>query len=191
MVIKTAPIEIQLKVAELQLECHPHAVRAWHCWRSLKRQFAPKELSPQLLQRLHESEPIDVISTAANSYKFVSGFPSVLLINGDYVKNAHLCVHSKLGLEAIERLAWDGVLKTILYNLDRKIGLASMCEAINEHMPAGLIREVFGKKTLSMPRLADMTGTTEDTIRYQLKLLLKPADRQKSILEQITEGKNA
>ena len=177
---------IRLKTDKLNLECHPSARRAWQCWSSLSHQFTPQNLPLETLILLQETEPLYVIrSSTSRKYSFFSGFSSVMIINDKLIQKATFCAYKNLSLDEIERLAWANILKTMLFDLDRNIGLGSMYEVINQHMPTGLCRKFFGRKTLSRARLADLSGAPESALRWQGEHSKESNNSNESILSKI------
>ncbi|MFK5891795.1 MAG: hypothetical protein QM504_01080 [Pseudomonadota bacterium] len=186
MANKSEPVLVKLNTDKISIECHPSALRAWQCWRNLNRQFSPQNLSPEAIKLLQDLEPLHVVGNLHNEkYSFFSGFSSAVFINNTSVKKATFCVHKRLLQEEIERLAWASVLKTMLFDLDRKVGLGSMHDVINQHMPAGLCREFFGRKILSQPRLAELSGVPVSALRWQAKQRKTPNNSNESILSRI------
>ena len=183
---KTEPVLVELNTDKLTIECHPSARRAWQCWRGLSRQFSPQNLPLETLKLLQETEPLYVLgSSTTGKFSFFSGFASVMLINDQLIQEATFCTYKRLSIDEIERLAWANVLKTMLFDLDRNIGLGSMYEVINQHMPAGLSREFFGRKTLSRPRLAELSGAPESALRWQGEQSKESNNSNESILSRI------
>ena len=186
MAKKTEPVLAKLNTDKLTIECHSSALRAWQCWRSLSRQFSPQNLPLETIMLLQELEPLHVVGSPNNKkYSFFSGFSSAVFINNKSIQKATLCIHKRLLHEEIERLAWGSVLKVMLFDLDRNIGLGSMYESINQHMPEGLCREFFGRKTLSRPRLAELSGASETALRWQGEQDKSPNNFNESILSKI------
>ena len=187
---KKMPEIRKYEATNVQIECHPFAIKAWQCWRALNRQFQLQNLAVNTQQLLQEVEPLHVIRTSNRmNFKFISGFPSARLISGGDIESVYFSIHEKLTKGDIERLSWGGVIKAMTYDLDLNLGLGSFYQAINQHMPAGLRQEFFGGKTLSRERLSTLCGTPAGAIRWQTDQLQTLSGKEITILEKITGSK--
>lgn len=178
-----------LYLRKITLTCHPHAERGWNSWNDLIRQFSPSSLPLKTLQLLQEYEPIHVIkSSSKNQYQFISGFPSVTLVNSLHFKKATFTIHDKLTSEEIELISWIQVFKTSLYDLDNTCGLASFYGAVNQNIPGRICRLLTQHKKLTRPWLSNICGVTENALRWQLNKIGKPSTRIKSVFDRIVDG---
>lgn len=172
----------------ISITCHPAALAAWRCWTALKRQQKPSLNSPRLASILQPIDPLWAIKSVdgkTNNFQFFAGFCFASAINLRQLTDAKLMIYPSLTDEEIEIFAWKYLLKTLVFDLDKDIGLGSFYALMKESFPKPLCKSFIGKRTLSKATLSKLTGVSESSLRWQLSQLTQKPDTQDSMLSQI------
>lgn len=172
---------------------HPTAQNAFNFYQSLSHQFDPDQLDSEHYQAFfQQGQCLYAIRNNTSEFYLFAGFEHRFfdLSQTNFSHSNILIYPSDFDSNDIEKLAWRGVLSTVLSSI-RSDSLGQLYEQINEHLPRKLMPILFGKNYLSEPKLAEISSTTRSTISKQRERLQKPqmAKTPKvTIFEQLIKG---
>jgi len=179
---------VQKKASSVVIGCHPKALSAFQCSRSIKLQASRNNSKTNISNMLQKVDPLWVIKSknTHNSFHFFSGFNSLPFVSQD--SELSLLIFNKITDDEIEDLCWVYVANTLFQGVDKDIGYGSLYSALNQFMPSKKMKVLFGKRKLSMEALGKLTNLTRSAIRWQAEQSSKNAPDDKSIFSKIIGG---
>lgn len=173
------------KIQSIDLELHEYAVVPFEIYSKAEMQCALEELSDECIETLQEMMPCDVVKINKNKFKVFSGFELISEVEKRGIENIYLIIHKEISDEKIQKMANVSIVKTLVFSIHYKYGLAKYHELLNECLDGCVTKWLFRCTRLSIVNFAKLTKVTERIIRHQYEKVKEDKQESKSIFARI------